>query len=137
MILVLGVGNEMMGDDAFGPLVIKELRKLHLKNVELVATNSPENVTGKFSSLEKLIVLDTAELNEAPGVVKMIEPNSIISKSISTHKIPLSLIIRELNPKKTVFICAQPKSLRFGSQPSREILKAVEKTVKIVKELIK
>lgn len=135
MILVLGVGNEMRGDDAFGPLVIKELEKMNL-DVTLWAGEAPENFVGKIKEpVEKLIILDTAQLGKEPGTIEMIDPVRI-KGHVSTHKLPLSLLINQLKPQKTYFIAAQPKSTEFGAKPSKEILEAVEKAKEIAEKIL-
>ena len=134
--LVLGIGNEMMGDDAFGPLVIEKLKKKNV-SAELWSGSTPENFITKIKGpIEKLILLDTADLGEPPGTVKKINPSLVSRHFISTHKIPLSFLIKQLNPKETIFIAAQPKSLDFGATPSEEILGAAEKAVEMVEKLI-
>jgi len=130
MILILGIGNEMMGDDAFGPLVVKELKKKNV-SAKLWSGSTPENFITKIKEpIEKLILLDTADLGEPPGTVKKINPSLVSKHYISTHKIPLNFLIRQLNPKETIFIAAQPKSLDFGASPSKEILGAIGKALK-------
>lgn len=135
MTLVLGVGNRMMGDDAFGPLVVEKLRESGAK-AELWFGEAPENFIGKFpKNPDILVILDTALLGRKPGSVKHIDPDRVISQP-STHKFPLPLVMETLNPGKTYFIGAEPKSLGFGDEPSPEILKAVEKAFKMVKKLL-
>ena len=92
--LVLGIGNEMMGDDAFGPLVIEKLKKKNV-SAELWSGSTPENFITKIKGpIEKLILLDTADLGEPPGTVKKINPSLVSRHFISTHKIPLSFLIK-------------------------------------------
>lgn len=139
MILVLGVGNKLMGDDAFGPLVVEKLHEKIENNNSIIlwAGEAPENFVGKIKEpVEKLIILDTAFLDKEPGTVELINPDKIKKGSLSTHKIPLSLIIEQLKPEKTFFIAAQPKTVEFGTKPSKEIIRATKKAVEIVEELI-
>ncbi|MCK4635230.1 MAG: hydrogenase 3 maturation endopeptidase HyCI [Candidatus Aenigmarchaeota archaeon] len=138
MILILGVGNEMRGDDAFGPLVVEKLREISNQNsITIWSGDTPENFIGKIKErVEKLIIMDTAYLGKEPGTVELLEPERITKQAVSTHKIPLSLIIDQLKPEKTYFIAAQPKAVEFGTEPSKEILKAVEKAIEMVKDMI-
>ena len=100
MMLVLGVGNEMMGDDAFGPLVVKELEGK--TKAKLWSGSNPENYIGKIKKpLEKLVILDAAYMKKEPGSVKIIEPREIRERTISTHKIPLSMVMRQLEANST------------------------------------
>jgi len=135
MMLILGVGNRMMGDDAFGPLVVEKLRESGI-NAEFWFGEDPENFIGKVKERpEILVIIDTALLGRKPGSVKLINPTKIINQP-STHKFPLPLVIETLNPGKTYFVAAEPKSLEFCCKPSEEILEAVDKAEKIVKKIL-
>jgi len=137
MILVLGVGNELRGDDAFGPLVIQSLREeIPEGKAMLWFGESPENFIGSIKERpDKLIILDTAQMDREPGTVELVDPAAIVSQP-STHKLPLSLLIDQLRPGETIFIAAQPKETGFNSEPSREILKAVKKAEKMILSII-
>ena len=136
MMLVLGVGNEMMGDDAFGPLVVKELEGK--TKAKLWSGSNPENYIGKIKKpLEKLVILDAAYMKKEPGSVKIIEPREIRERTISTHKIPLSMVMRQLEANSTYYIVAQPKDVEFGTEPSKEIKKAAKKASRMVLEILR
>ncbi len=134
MMLILGVGNELRGDDAFGPLVVEKLRGC--TRATLWSGDTPENFIGKIKEkVETLIIMDTTYLGKEPGAIEILDPDRI-KKGGNTHKIPLSLIIDQLKPEKTYFIAAQPKAVEFGDEPSKEIIKAVEKAKEMVLEII-
>jgi hydrogenase 3 maturation protease len=135
MMLILGVGNELRGDDAFGPLAVRELKKSGIL-ANFWSGETPENfITSVREPVETLVILDTAELGKEPGTVELVDPDRINESLTSTHKLPLSLLIDHLKPGKTFFIAAQPKTLEFGARPSKEILKAVKKAKEIVLSL--
>jgi len=138
MILVLGVGNELRGDDAFGLLVVKELKKkIKSPHVILWSGEAPENFIGEVKgTVDKLIVIDTALLGKKPGTLGLVKPEMISKQAISTHKLPLSLLAEILEPKEAYFICAQPKTTEFGAKPSKEILSAVKEAEKLVLKII-
>jgi len=139
MILILGVGNEMRGDDAFGPLVVKMLRKeiSDQKSVTIWFGDTPENYITKIREpVDTLIVIDTAFIGKKSGTVELLDPDRITGH-VSTHKLPLSLLINHLKPAKTWFIAAQPQNLEFGANPSKEILEAVKRAKKMALEIIK
>jgi len=136
MMLVLGVGNEMMGDDAFGPLVIKELEGK--TKAKLWSGSNPENYIGKIKNpIEKLVILDAAYMKKRPGTVRMIETDKIKERPISTHQIPLSMLMRELKAESTYYIVAQPKDVEFDVEPSKEIKRAVKKASKMVIKILR
>jgi len=137
MIVVLGVGNELRGDDVFGLLVVKELQK-EIKRPDVIfwTGETPENFIGEVKDIDKLIIVDTAVLGKKAGTIELVDPEKISKKSLSTHRLPLSLLVKIAEPKEAYFVCAQPKTTEFGAKPSKEILKAVGKAKKIAKEII-
>ncbi len=131
--VVCGVGNELRGDDSFGPLVIKELEKKALPDTLLLnCGTAPENFLGKIEKLkpEKIIILDSVEMGKKPGSLKEIPPENIKDHLLTTHKIPLIVFIEKLKKStdaEIIFLGCQPKSIGFGKGISRECRKAARK----------
>jgi hydrogenase maturation protease len=99
-ILVLGIGNVIMGDEGVGVHVIKELEKESLpENVELL-----DGGTGGFHLLEYLqkyptiIMIDATMDNKSAGTVSVLEPKfaSDFPKSLSAHDIGLKDLIESV-----------------------------------------
>ncbi len=95
MKIIMGIGNELNGDDAIGVLIVRELKK-RLKDWEIIdAGTMPENYTSKIERLnpELLVMVDAIEDKKLPpGDVKVVEPSSIGNLTLSTHSIPLSVL---------------------------------------------
>jgi hydrogenase maturation protease len=77
-ILIAGVGHPLMGDDALGLEVIRELETESLpEQVRLVyAGASPLDILGELAGIQKLIVIDA---------VTGIAPGEIIKKRCALH----------------------------------------------------
>ncbi len=139
MMLVMGIGNEMMGDDAFGPIVVKKLKDKipDKKNIVFWSGSNPENFVGKIKNkISKLFVIDTAFLGKEAGVIEMIETSDISRNATSTHKMPLSVIIDSLGASEVYFLAVQPKNISFGDKPTRHILDASEKAVRKILDIM-
>ncbi len=95
MKILMGIGNEVNGDDAIGVLVARKLKEL-LKDWEIIdAGIMPENYTSKIERLkpELLVMIDAIEEeNTAPGEVKIVERDSLSNLVLSTHSLPLSIL---------------------------------------------
>lgn len=99
-ILVLGIGNVIMGDEGVGVHAIKELeKKTFPNNVELL-----DGGTGGFHLLEYLqkyptiIMIDATMDNKPAGTVSVIEPKfaSDFPKTLSAHDIGLKDLIESV-----------------------------------------
>jgi len=132
---VIGIGNELNGDDAVGPMVA---RTLHEKKTAgagdhvlvLDAGVVPENITGKLCAFKPglIVFIDAAEMGEAPGTVRWITMDEIDGMSASTHRMPLSMLAKYLTLElhcDIVLLGIQPASVEMGkglSDPVRRIV---------------
>ena len=109
------IGNRDGGDDAVGPYIADTLKG---KNVDFDVIDcgvAPENFTSVVKRLKpkKLIIIDAVEMGVDPGEIRIISKEKIGVMHISTHGIPLSVLIDylEKNVKKIVLIGIQPKEM--------------------------
>lgn len=134
-VVVLGVGNDMKGDDAAGLMCADELRKMlkgrrgrPLKIIK--AFDVPENFTGGVRAFrpDAVIIVDSALSGRKPGSVFIVEKGRITEEDISTHRIPLLAMVRYLETTTgadVTIIGIQPETMEFGAAVSAPVLKAV------------
>lgn len=140
-ILVLGVGNVLMGDDAFGPQVIATLEKIlpeHIrKNVQLL--ESPTPTMGLLSSMEgldALIVVDAAEFGGIPGAYRRVLRSQIASKTspaevFHLHSWDLISIVDSachlglMQPSAIIFYCVQFGKIEMSTEMTPEVQAAI------------
>ena len=132
-ILVICIGNREGGDDGVGPFIADLLEK---EDIDVInAETTPENYTGVVKQYhpDKLIIIDAVDMNLAPGEIRIVPENSIGEMHISTHGIPLSILIRYLKQyiDEILLIGIQPKTM-YG-----KISKEVEKSGITLVNLIK
>ena len=135
-IVVVGIGNELRGDDAAGLLVAERLEKRILKSAKariavVMGGSAPENVTGFIRSHNPshVILVDAAELGEKSGTVRVIDPKQVGSILFSTHTLPLTLMVSYLKHElgcEVIVIGIQPANTDFGAVVSKEIAGAAE-----------
>jgi hydrogenase 3 maturation protease len=96
---VLGIGNELMGDDGAGILAAKLLRKFEFRNsnfefIVFEAGTTPENFTGPIGRLrpELVLMIDAADMGLGAGQVAFLDPASMGSLMHTTHNMPLSFL---------------------------------------------
>jgi hydrogenase 3 maturation protease len=136
-IAVVGIGNEMRGDDAAGMLVARALglRVVNLEHVRIIeGGHAPENATGelrKFSP-DLVLLIDAADMGEAAGNIALISMEQIDGISASTHSLPLSMLARYLTLElncEVALLGIQPKSVEMGASVSDEVNQAVKDIV--------
>jgi coenzyme F420 hydrogenase subunit delta len=120
-VLILGCGNVLLGDDGFGPAVIKRLQQHHDlpddAHAEDVGTSVREilfNVTLLDKRPERIIVIDAVDRPERkPGEVFEIPVHEIPEKKIidySFHQFPTTNLLKEIEEEcgvKITIIAAQ------------------------------
>ncbi len=148
-ILILGVGNVLMGDEGVGVQAINELSKVDLpQNVELL-----DGGTGGFHLLSyfedyPIIILIDAALDGLPaGHVGVIEPKfaSDFPKSLSAHDIGLKDLLESaqlLNSFPKIYLITisvnqiQNMKMELSEEVSGAIPTVLEEVKKIVEKLI-
>jgi len=134
--VIVGIGNVMRGDDAFGPMVAGRLEgRIHAEVVD--AGTVPENFLGKIASVEPdtVMLVDAGDFGGEPGDIALLEPNELATTSFSTHVPALALLESFLEADRRVrviLLAAQPKHGEFGTPISDEMAAAVEITVRLI-----
>jgi hydrogenase 3 maturation protease len=146
---ILGIGNELRGDDAAGVIIARELHKLssggsHAAGVPaawepplliIEAGAAPEAFTGRLRRFDPDLVLmiDAAQLNEPPGTIRLIAWQDTIGLSASTHTLPLNVIahylVTELGCEVAV-IGLQPGANAFDTPLSAAVRRASDEVVR-------
>ncbi len=137
-LIVLGVGNELRGDDAAGLLVARALKRFNGERFEAVECGAtvedcidhafgekPSHllIVDAFPDGSRLMLLDPADL----------EPQ----KPVSTHAIPLPLLLEALGkPMDTSvkILGIGVENFGLGSKVSEECLKSVIKVAEAIRE---
>jgi hydrogenase 3 maturation protease len=142
--VVLGIGNDMRGDDGLGSLLARELMNLlkDFQHVTVYDTGTvPENFTGaiKEDNPSHIIIIDAVEMDERPGYIRLIAKDEIANYGISTHALPLSFLIRYLESEfaaQIVLLGIQPKNLDLTNEISIEVEKSIFYLLKLFDRLI-
>jgi len=140
-VVVVGVGTPLRGDDGVGFFVAKRLQGKKTSNTVILPTTSPESVTGTIKKFypSHVIIVDSAFLGEPPGTVRVVEREKLLGSIVSTHKIPLGLVMDYLEAStgcKTILVGVQPKNLGFGEDMSPEVRTAAEKLVETLEKVL-
>lgn len=147
-IAVLGVGSDLRADDAAGMLAAKLIKdSLEKKKgpVDLrvfFGETAPENVTGEIKKFKPthVIIIDSADMAEKAGSVKLLDPKNITGVSFSTHQLPLKILADylEISLKcRVIIIAIQLKTIKFGASLSKEVKSAAKLISTTLSEVLK
>jgi hydrogenase 3 maturation protease len=142
-IVILGIGNEMRGDDGLGSILAQKLATLENKNITIFDGKTvPENFTGaiKRETSSHIILLDAVEMNEPPGHIKLVAKEKIANYSISTHAMPLSFLIKYLEsttPAEIMLLGIQPDNMDLICEVSPKIQESINYVLKLFNHVLK
>ncbi len=93
--VLMGIGNELNGDDAIGVLVTRKLKRELIDWEVIDAGIMPESYTSKIERLKPELIVMVDAIDEErliPGDVKIVNRKSMGNLILSTHSIPLSVL---------------------------------------------
>jgi len=141
-IAVMGIGHELQGDDAAGVLIARRLQTLIRPSEErliLCTGPAPENFCGALRRFEPDLVLmiDAAQMDEAPGTVRLIPYQDVTGVGASTHTLPLHILASYLTSElgcEITLLGIQPVFVEFGeiSPLMRKVVPAIAQRLAIV-----
>jgi hydrogenase 3 maturation protease len=143
-IVIMGIGNDMRGDDALGSILSRELSSLFIENKNITIFNGgtvPENFTGaiKKENPSHIILMDAVDMKENPGHLRLIAREEIAAYSISTHALPLSFLIKYLESTtaaRLILIGIQPKETDLGQGVSKEVQTSINNVVSLFNQIM-
>ena len=114
-ILVMGVGNPLMGDDGIGPRVVELLRAGYAfpDNVEIVDAGSMSfMILDLLRGIDRLIIIDAVrETGEVPGTVLRMTPEEIAPNQIA-HSLHDTRLVDVLQAAE--LMGSTPQTIAFG-----------------------
>jgi hydrogenase 3 maturation protease len=134
MRILMGVGNELLGDDGVGIYVAD--RFVAEGWCTLSCGTAPENFTSiiRREQPETLLIVDAADMRLSPGEFRIVMDSAIEDVSIGTHQLPLSHLITYLHRSATeiLFIGIQPRTVEMGAEMSADVKKGAEMLMKVL-----
>lgn len=100
-VAVMGVGNELKGDDALGVHVARALMpRVHASERLLVieAGLAPENFCGLLRRFKPdvIILIDAVHMDARPGTVQSLNLDSAVRAGLSTHNASFHMLVEYL-----------------------------------------
>jgi len=131
---VIGIGNELQGDDAAGVMVARRYQKINLpQNILVVEVGlSPEAFTGplrRFKPIQVLLI-DVADFSSKPGTITFAEMGDITGWTGNSHIMPPTVLaeflIQDLGCQVSM-LAIQPMQIEFGTPISLPVRRAISR----------
>jgi len=133
--LILCIGNREGGDDGIGPYIAKRLKSDSPHDIVLDCGTTPENYTGiiKQQKPKTLILIDAAEMDLSPGEIRIIPKEKLGTMHLSTHGIPLSVLIQYLEKEVPHIILIGIQSETMQGKISNPVKKSGDDLIDFLK----
>jgi hydrogenase 3 maturation protease len=141
---IVGIGNELNGDDAAGMLIVRKLIpfvKQHPLIKIFEAGQALENITGALIRFkpEAILFIDALSIGAQPGSIHLFDPLISQGFSASTHSLPLSVVIQYLlheHPCEVHLLGVQVRATTTGAPLSAEVYRAIDSIVDEFRRLL-
>jgi hydrogenase maturation protease len=127
-LLVLGVGNPLMGDDGIGLVVARALQRRGITGVEIVEAGTPGfGLIDMLSSVREAVLIDAVDAGCAPGAVFWVDPAEVTArwKRQSLHQVGLGDVVSLMavadRDTSIRIIGIQPGAIGHSDELSREL----------------
>ena len=132
---LVGIGNELYGDDAAGIRVVRALKARLPEQSDLLlleAGPAPENFTGVLRRFSPgwVVMIDAAQMDEKPGTVRWYPWQASGGMSASTHVQPPSTLAEYLMVElgcQVSLLCIQSGPLLSGISLSSPVRSAIRR----------
>ncbi|MGC1120493.1 MAG: hydrogenase maturation protease [Candidatus Methanofastidiosia archaeon] len=143
-ILIMGIGNPILTDDAVGILVVRELKDVQAEIVE--ASIGGFSLLDHIRGYDVVIIVDAVKLGNPPGTISVLnEPQ--VPKALhtsSSHDVSFSealslgkILFPEEMPSRIVVVGIEVSDTEtFSETPTGPVQKAVPEAANLVSQLL-
>jgi len=141
-ITVVGIGNLLLKDEGVGVHLVQKLAgSVNDANVNIIdAGTYPDFLSVVDDSTDKLIIIDAIKAGERPGTIyrfNLSDADLDLTSPISLHEMGVldslkTMALFNRQPKSTVIIGVEPKTIDFGLDLSPEVEEKVPEIIKLV-----
>jgi hydrogenase maturation protease len=128
-VVVLGVGNLLMGDEGLGVRCVEALEQGRMLSPDVVVIDggtSTNELMDDLQSLDLLVIVDAAATGQPPGTIVRLEGSSIpsaFSNKLSPHQHGINDLLAALTlldraPARLVLFGVEPHTLALGMELS-------------------
>jgi hydrogenase 3 maturation protease len=136
-VVLVGIGNPLLGDDAAGCLVARGVKGT--PGIDVIESDDvPERDVLRIADAKPDVVVlaDAVDLGAPAGSVALLEPDALAGYAPTTHRVPLSLIatlLRRAAAADVLVLAIQPRQMAPGAGVSPEVARSVEALVGMIR----
>lgn len=147
-ILVLGLGNTLLTDDAVGVLVVDGLQRAGdvAEGVSLIDGGTLSfSLLGAITDCDGLVVVDAVRMGMPPGTVRRFEDEAmdrllVRGKLCSVHELSLAELLdmarlQDRLPRRRALVAIEPESVDWGTEPTDAVVGALPNAMAEVRTL--
>lgn len=133
VVVIIGMGSELRGDDAVGLYVIRLLKPYSTNHLQVFeGYMNPEVFIAPACTIHPthLLIIDAAELHRSPGEWRVLSSDTVEQGLFTTHAIPALEVAAEIQRRcgaKVAFLGIQPKLRDVSLELSNECQSAAKK----------
>ena len=142
-VLILGLGNPLLGDEGIGVRVVEELKELELPDGVTVVEGGTAGLglIGLMEGYQQVIIVDAVDMGHSPGRVVRFTSSEAQFKTaeapLSLHQIGLGEVLAlakalEVALAEWVIIGIQPSRVERGIGLSPEVEGAIPQIIRII-----
>lgn len=134
-ILVLGIGNRLMTDDAAGPIAVERLSETELAGTRVIDGGTCGlTLLPEIEACGGLIVIDAAQIGAAPGTVRVVEGTEMDAlmrgPKQTAHEVALCDLLDAAactggRPALRALVAIQPGRVAVGYDPTPAVAAAI------------
>lgn len=131
----MGVGNDIRGDDAVGELVVREFEEPGWETIDCGSVPENHIIMVEEGNYDLVLIIDAASMGLEPGEIRIVPREKLGVFTMSTHALPLSLVMDYLEDKvgEVVLIGIQPKDMSLKEGITPEVEKAKDRLLEILR----
>ena len=145
---VIGIGNDLMGDDAIGPHIVRKLIRRKILPEEVILIDEGRGgmrLVHHIKDKDQVIIIDAADIGKEPGEFTVFRPEEVESiKDLSGTNIHEWDLLKMLDlskmmgecPEDIQILAIQPKDMDLGEGISAELIERVDDYINGVKDLL-
>jgi len=141
---IIGIGNELNGDDAAGVLIARRLAVSLSSLAHILVVDggpAPENFTGPLRRFKPhlALIVDAANMGAQPGDIAMVNWQDLDGLSASTHSLPPSVFGQYLMSEtgcELALLAVQAAQLEHGAPLTPAVAAAVESISQAIEDTL-
>lgn len=130
----MGVGNDIRGDDAVGEQIAREFYNDDWETVDCGSVPENHIIMVEEDEYDIVVLVDAADMGLEPGEIRIVGRELLNVFTMSTHALPLSLVIDYLEErtKEVYLIGIQPKDMRLKEGITQEVNEAKDRILEML-----